>query len=90
MHHLRSLPPLTGGATGADVMPDFVVTEISVLLHSASSVKGLLRYLAGLEPVLLESEQWKRSVSLVPLLRLQSELYSLTLPGGPRCEVHQA
>lgn len=84
-HHLRSLPQLTTGSAGAELIPDFVVTEISRVLHSAASVQGLLRYLSGLEPMLMNSGQWKRGVGLVPLLRLQSELYSLTLPGGPRC-----
>jgi hypothetical protein len=85
MHHLHSLPPLSGAVAGSEVMPDFVVAEIAMLLLSAASVEGLLRYLNGLEPVLMVSSQWKRSVSLVQLLRLQGALYRLTLPGGPRC-----
>lgn len=64
---------------------DSIVTEMAVQMHGISSVKGLMRYLHGVEPVLMCSEQWKADVSMVPLLRLQGELYSLTLPGGPRC-----
>lgn len=66
---------------------DYMVTEMAVQMHGISSVKGLLRYLHGVEPVLMCSEQWKADVSMVPLLRLQGELYSLALPGGPRCVV---
>ena len=73
------------GPNGGEGLQDYVVTEMAVLMHDISSVKGLLRYLQGVEPALLYSEQWKGDVGMVPLLRLQGELYSLTLPGGPRC-----
>jgi hypothetical protein len=82
---LTSLPGLsTDGADGETQLHDYIVTEIGVLLHGISSIKGLLRYLSGLEPLLMCSEEWKVHVGMVPLLRLQGELYSLTLPGGPR------
>eukprot|EP00892_Ulva_mutabilis_P010758 jgi/Ulvmu1/8054/UM004_0291.1 len=73
-----------GAAAEEPGLHDYIVTEMAVLMHDISSVKGLLRYLHGVEPVLLCAEQWKGDVSMVPLLRLQGELYSLTLPGGPR------
>lgn len=83
---LMHLPGLsTDGARGETQLHDYIVTEIGILLHAISSVKGLLKYLNGLEPLLMSSEEWKDHVGMVPLLRLQGELYSLTLPGGPRC-----
>lgn len=85
---LTSLPGLsTDGSDGETQLHDYIVTEIGLLLHGISSVKGLLQYLNGLEPLLMCSEEWKDHVGMVPLLRLQGELYSLTLPGGPRCVV---
>lgn len=74
-----------GLSSGELGLHDYIITEIAVQMHAIASVKGLLRYLHGVEPVLLCSEQWKADVNMVPLLRLQGELYSLTLPGGPRC-----
>ena len=85
---LTSLPGLsTEGSAGETQLHDYIVAEIGLLLHAITSVKGLLRYLDGLEPLLMCSEEWKAHVGMVPLLRLQGELYSLTLPGGPRCAV---
>lgn len=85
LHTLTELPGLsTDGSDGAQIH-DYIVTEIGVLLHGITSIKGLLQYLNGLEPLLMHSEEWKSHIGMVPLLRLQGELYSLTLPGGPRC-----
>lgn len=83
---LIALPGLsTEGSAGETQLHDYIVTEIGLLLHAISSVKGLLQYLSGLEPLLMSSAEWKGHVGMVPILRLQGELYSLTLPGGPRC-----
>jgi hypothetical protein len=83
---LLGLPSLsTDGSDGETQIHDYIVTEIALLLHVISSVKGLLRYLNGLAPLLMHSDEWKLHIGMVPLLRLQGELYSLTLPGGPRC-----
>lgn len=82
---LLSLPSLQSVEPAAKhSMEDYVVTEISGMLRTLQSEQGLLRYLNSLEPLFLNLSAWKGSLMTVTLLRLQSALYSLTVPGGPR------
>lgn len=81
---LFGLPALSTQRADASTLHDYIVTETTAMLHGIPSVGGLLRYLAGLDPLLRCSTDWRATVGTVPLLRLQGTLYSLTVPGGPR------
>eukprot|EP00878_Enallax_costatus_P027555 GHUV01029683.1.p1 GENE.GHUV01029683.1~~GHUV01029683.1.p1 ORF type:complete len:276 (+),score=63.20 GHUV01029683.1:807-1634(+) len=60
---------------------DFLVGEVTDTISRVRTEQGLLTYLQCLKS--LGGAQHLRSLKAITRLRLQSELYSLTSPGGP-------
>lgn len=60
---------------------DFLLGEVSDMLGRIRSEAGLLQYLVALQA--LKGSPHLRTLHNITSLRLQSELYSLTSPGGP-------
>lgn len=78
---VSQFPSVFQDVRGSSDCTEFVLTEISDMLHKIKAETGLLKYLRSLEA--LGGWEHLHSVSLVTKLKLQSELYSLTSPGGP-------